>query len=303
MGDGAPGGVCFGFEPRSTISLRYLRSGSGHPLDVRVLTQPEPVDPGPLVREWRPPANPLPARLHRDDSRFHLWVEGGGWYGVDPERPAIAVPAGVDELRREERLWSIPALLCFVRRGDLPLHGAAVEVDGGALLLCGPSRAGKTTLATAFVGAGHRLLTEDLGCCRLSPAPAVLPGPAMLRVRTDVYERLAPSGTTVLGRDDDRVHLALEGELRGDGSPVPLRAIALLRTGDRIHSRRVAPHDALRDLWALSLKLPDDDDLARCFHGLVELTERVPVWNFHRPLSYAGLPAAVEELARLCAAS
>jgi hypothetical protein len=246
---------------------------------------------------------PTPRPPYRANARFHLWIEGGGWFGIDPDRRAIQLPAGVDPLRREERLWGIPSLLCFVRRGDVPLHGAAVETGRGALLLCGPSRAGKTTLAAAFLSAGHRVLSEDLGCCRLSPSPAVLPGPAMLRIRSDVYRRLSFPGTAIVGRDDERVHLALEGELRGDGRPVPLRGIVLLRRADRPRSERVALPEALRDLWALSLKLPVDEDRTRCFHGLVQLIETVPVWNFFRPLSYSRLPLVVRELAQLCSAS
>jgi hypothetical protein len=295
-------GVCFGYEPRTAVALRYLRSGSADPLEIEEASEPDPLSIGRPIREWRPPANPLHARLYRNGKSFRLWVEGGGWFEIDPERPAIRVPAGVDPLRREERLWSIPSLLCFVRRGDVPLHGAAVEVDGGALLLCGPSRAGKTTLAAAFLSAGHRVLAEDLGCCRLEPEPAVLPGPAMLRVRRDVYRRLRVPGA-VAGEDEDRVHLALEGPLRGDGGPVPLRAIVLLRRGEGVQLEPMAAQEALRDLWALSLKLPEDADRTRCFHGLVRLTGAVPVWNFHRPLDYGRLPAVVRRLARLCARS
>jgi hypothetical protein len=298
-----PAGVCFGFEPRSTVPLRYLRSGSGEPLEIDEGREPELSSLGRPIREWRPPRNPLHARLYRADKRFHLWIEGGGWFEIDPDRRAIRLPEGTDPLRREERLWGIPALLCFVRRGDVPLHGAAVEVDGGSLLLCGPSRAGKTTLAAAFLSAGHRVLSEDLGCCRLSPSPAVLPGPAMLRTRLDVYRRLSFPKTTVVGRDTERVHLALEDELRGDGRPVPLQGIVFLRKGARSRRERVRPEEALPDLWALSLKLPLDQDRARCFHGLVQLVETVPIWNFHRPVSYRSLPSVVRELARLCSES
>jgi hypothetical protein len=296
-------GVCFGFEARSSLPLRYLRRGSGDPLHIDEGAEPELSLVGRPLREWRPPATPLRARLYRDHTRFWLWVEGGGWFGIDPERPAIQVPSGVGALRREERLWSIPSLLCFVRRGDLPLHGAAVEVNGRALLLCGPSRAGKTTLAAAFLSAGHRVLTEDLGCCRLLPSPTVLPGPAMLRVRPDVYGRFAFPGTTIVGRDDERVHLALEGDLRGDGRPVPLSAVVFLRTADELRTERIRPREALRDLWSLSLKLPEKEDRARCFHGLVQLTASVPIWNFYRPLTYSDLPAVVGELTGLCSRS
>jgi hypothetical protein len=291
-------GVCFGFQPRTTLSLQFLRAGAGQPLEIAEGPD-DPPSVGPPLREWRPPANPLHARLYRNDERFHLWVEDGGWYTIDPARPQILVPRRGDPLRREERLWSIPALLCFLERGEVPLHGAAVEIDGGAALLCGPSRAGKTTLAAALLSAGHRVLAEDLSCIRSVPSPAVLPGPAMLRVRQDAYQRLKPPGT-VVGRDDERIHLALDEELRGDGRAVPLRAILLLRSSAHVQSERVPPQDALRDLWALSLKLPLEEDRARCFHGLVQLTDAVPVWNLHRPVTYGHLPTVVAEVARLC---
>src|SRR5215208_6239087 len=87
VAEGVATGVCFGFEPRSDIPLRYLRSGSGVALDVRRSSGPEPSALGPLVKEWRPPANPLLARLYRDDAGFQLWVEDGGWFGIDTERP------------------------------------------------------------------------------------------------------------------------------------------------------------------------------------------------------------------------
>jgi hypothetical protein len=296
-------GVCFGYEPRSVVALQYLRPGSGAPLEIEEAPDDEPPRVGPPIREWRPPRNPIYASLHRNGARFDLWLDGGGWFAIDPELPAIRVPRGVDPLRREERLWGIPTLLCFVRRGDVPLHGAAVEIDGGALVLSGPSRAGKTTLAAALLSAGYRVLTEDLSCCRLAPSPAILPGPAMLRVRPDVYGRLAFPNTTVVGRDDERVHLALDGELRGDGEAVPLRGIVFLRQADAVRSERIAATEALRDLWALSLKLPEDSDRARCFHGLMQLTAGVPIWNFYRPLNYDCLPAVIGELARLCSTS
>jgi hypothetical protein len=119
-----------------------------------------------------------------------------------------------------------------------------------------------------------------------------------------VYGRFPFPGTTVVGRGkDERVHLALEDDLRGDGRRVPLQAVVFLRTSNQLRSERIGPREALRDLWALSLKLPEEEDRARCFHGLVQLTASVPIWNFYRPLTYSELPTVVRELAGLCSTS
>ena len=45
-------------------------------------------------------------------------------------------------------------------------------------------------MAAAFHRAGHRVLSEDTTCVRLGPEQAVVPGPAMLRVRHDVAAEL-----------------------------------------------------------------------------------------------------------------
>src|SRR4029453_8171040 len=120
----------------------------------------------------------------------------------------------------------------FLPRGALPLHAAAVDLDGSAILLAAPGYHGKTTLAAAFLGAGFRILTEDIACCRVGELPTLFPGPAMLRVRRPSYERLEFPGTRVVAEEPGRVHLALEGSARGDGTPVPLRGIVLLQVDD-----------------------------------------------------------------------
>ncbi|MBI4259878.1 MAG: hypothetical protein HY658_04870 [Actinobacteria bacterium] len=293
-------GTCFGFEVRSCIELNYLRSGGGTPLAVDVAEGEPPTPAGEPVLSWDPPEHPFRARLHRDGRRFVLWVGGSGWFAVDPDEGRIAVPSAEEPVRREERLWGIPALLSFLPRGDLPLHAAAVEVEGGALLLAGPRRFGKTTLAAGFVAGGHRLLGEDLACLRLGTDPAVVPGPAMLRLRHDVARRVAVPGSIVLSRDPERVHLALAPLGRGGCDPVPLLGVVLLGVGEGApRLERVPPTDAISLLWPLSFRVPTDEDRARSFAGLAELSARVPVWDFRRRMTYEDLPAAVETLASI----
>jgi hypothetical protein len=201
--------------------------------------------------------------------------------------------------RLEARLWGIPAALCFITRGDVPVHAAAVEVDGSAILFAAPGRHGKTTLASAFVGAGHRLLSEDVSCCRVGERPAVLPGPAMLRVRRDSYEHLEIPGTYPVMEDPDRVHLAVDESLRGDGSPVPIRAVIFLQEEREWELEPVPVPEAIRDLWTLSLKLPNDADRTRCFESLADLARRVPVYNLYRHLDFDRLEEDVKRIAEI----
>jgi hypothetical protein len=244
--------------------------------------------------EWRPTAtNPFDARLYESGDTFRLWVAGTGWFVIDTARSRIEIPEAGDEVRREERLWGVPAQLCLLARGDLPIHAAAVDVDGGAVILGAPGGWGKTTLAAAFLNAGHRLLSEDVTCVRPGAPPLVVPGPAMLRIRPDVAERLEIPGAEVVAESDDRVHLAVKPELRGDCSPVPLRAAFLLRDAAAAAVRPVPPTEALRDLWALSSMLPTRHGLARAFEELADVVARVPVWNLDRRPTIEALPETI----------
>jgi hypothetical protein len=291
--NGSPG-TCYGFAVRSGLPFHYLRSGGGQELHVSAASHVPDGDAGELLFDWQPTRRfPLAGRLFRTEPGYRLWVDTWGWFEIDPQASHVTLPESDNVIRREERLWSIPAMLCFLARGETPLHAAAVEVDGRAVILCAPGTFGKTTLAAAFHAAGHRLLSEDTTCIRGS---TVVPGPAMLRLRHDVAEQLdvphaAPVGTT----GDDRVHLALDQHVRGDCSPVPIRAVVLLHSCDHgIRLERAPAPQAVRDLWALSFRLPTEADRARCFVALADLARSLPVWNLHRPLTIRDLPATVD---------
>ena len=293
--------TCFGYEVRSGIALRYLRPGTGVPLEVSVGSGThEPVSEP--VRRWVPRSgHPFEADLYYEDDLFHLWIKGTGWYEIEPIGPSIRVPPHADGVQREERLWGFPAALCFIHRGDLPLHAAAVEAGGRALLLAAPGRFGKTTLAAAFLRAGHRVLSEDISCCHLAEKLSVIPGPAMLRIRHDTFARFEFPGTERVGEDHDRVHLALDRDARGDALPVPLHGIVFLRASDGTTSLdRVRGEAAIQDLWALSFKLSTETDRIRCFEAVVNIADRTPIWNLSRPLDYATTGDVVQRLLDTC---
>ncbi len=295
-----PAGTCFGYGVRSEVALDFTRQGQSR-TDLTVTEgDTSALEGGRRLLERHRDGRPF-IRVHDHGDRLGVWFDGVGWYDVDRAGAAIRVPATASGPVREMRLWGLPSALCFIARGDHALHGAAVATQDGAVVMGAPGRFGKTTMAAGFVRAGARLLAEDLSCCRLGDEPCVLPGPAVLRVRHDVVAGLELPRARAVGEDDERVFMAIDEDARGDGSPVPLRAVVLLREHDGPpRMELVESTAALPDLIALSSRLPDDADRARCFHGVATLAATVPVWNVYRRLTLADLPATVELVRRTC---
>ena len=289
-------GTCFGYSVVSSLPFRYLRKGTGTPLEV--VERVEDGAGAPPVMEWREHVGqPFHARLHRDGRRYLMWIHDTGWYSIDPDEGRITIPPTDKTVLREERLWGIPTLLCVGERGDVGLHGAAVEIAGGAVVIAAPGRCGKTTLAGAFLRRGYRVLAEDIACCRPGDPPLLFPGPAMLRMRRDAYENLGFDGIPVVADEPHRVHLAIDSNSRGSGEPLPLTDIVFLRAGtDGYQVEPVRFERALPDLMTLAFAMPTDADRARSFRAVAALAATVRLWNFVRPMEYQAIDEVIDRV-------
>jgi hypothetical protein len=298
-------GVVFGWEIRSELTFSYLRSGVGEPLEV-FERDPGPEPPGRPLLEWETrPEHPFHARLHSLDGGHGVWITGMGGYterpAVEDTPPRLTVPPGVEPVRSEERLWGITAALSLIHRGDVAIHAAAAEIEGRALLFAGPGRFCKTTLAARLLQDGHRVLAEDLACVRPGELPSVIPGPAMLRVRRDVYDQLVIDGARPVADDPERIHLALDDERRGSSDAVPLAGILFLRRGTPgIELFGVRPDQYLAELWSVSFNLPEDDDRQRHFDKVAQVAFSVPLWVLDRPLRFDTLDEVIDRLVTTC---
>ena len=127
-----------------------------------------------------------------------------------------------------------PAL---VRQGLEQLHAAVLSVEGVAIGFLGDCTFGKSTLAASFVGAGHRLLTDDLLMIdRRTDGPIALPGTGRIK--------LAPDSALALLSDTTRGVL-----LNPDGSKrsFPLTEDCVQRTGLPLTRLFVLPAPADRE--------------------------------------------------------
>ncbi len=293
---------CYGFSLKSEIDLRFTRPGaSSDELTVVEMRGDEPHHDEPHLLDWLTP-NGVAGRLFGGGHIYDFWADGVGWYRIAPAERTIEVPFSDQQVRREVHLWGVPMMVTFTRQGGLSLHGAAVERGGRAVIIAAPGFHGKTTLALALHAAGCRLLTEDIARVQTDPEPLVLPGPAVVRMRTDAL-REVPEGMTPVASTTTRVNLEIHADRRGDAAPVPLAAIVLLRIGhdDRIAMEGAPSTVALRDLWALSFRIPEAEDRRRAFQQLGDLVAAVPVYNFTRPLTFETLPEVVSRVEALCA--
>ena len=285
----------FGFRIRSAVPLRFLRDGGGgDPLEIVTHDRSDGQADGELLGEWllQGTTYPATAKLLRVPGGYEYWTSDAGLFRVDEERHRIEIPARGDELLREQRLYGMPLILSFASRGDVSLHAAAVQVGSRAIILAAPSKYGKTTLAFAFQRRGHRVLSEDLICCRPDTAEAI-PGPAVLRLRPDVYDRALPEGLSVIAETPDRIFVGFDALRRGSGAPVPIKAIVFLRESDGFQVEPVSAVTALKDLWRLSFRTGTEEWRAASFKNLTALAGSVHVWNAYRPLSLTALDPTV----------
>src|SRR5688500_15901979 len=290
----------YGFSLRTDQPFRFLRSGGGtETLEIVVADTPRVRPEVEPLADWMLQGTQYPARatLYRVERGYEFWATDAGAFHIDPENRRIVIPQVEDEIIREQRLWGLPVMLCYMQRGDFALHAAAVEIGSGAVLFAAPSRYGKTTLALAFHRHGYRVLSEDLVCCRPESACEMLPGPALVRMRTDVYDGHAPPGTHVIVQRPDRIYLGLDDDRKGTSAPVPIKAIVFLREADDVRIERVTAAVALADVWHLNFRLATTEFRTRAFRQLTRLAGTVPCWNVYRPLRLESLEPTVDLIA------
>ncbi len=198
-------------------------------------------------------------------------------------------------------------------RGALPLHAAAVEVDGRLIGLMAPSGAGKTTLLWALIDHGVRFASDDLLPVRPSD------GTMWAFPSVSVHPKL--SGDELLDRGMDLAALqeAVPGTREfwmpiGDTSrvtePRPLGGLFVLRP----HVDRLAPGQPVTervvDGVALSVVLdnlqwlsgvcgvvPARHILSQC----LALIDTVPIYAVRYPKRRDALPAVIDSIHRTLA--
>lgn len=222
---------------------------------------------GPVAREHQPacrvwvrvvdgPPSESFEVAHEVDRERRLMVRAGasrGWSDARAGSAEIAVtPAtlGRPDFFRYNLLESV-TLWMVTHRDRCPLHAAALEEGGRALLLTGRSGAGKSTLTYAAFREGLQVLSEDTVYVQTRPVVRVWGLPGFLHL-TPESTRFFPELASAVAAQRANGKTKVAVDLHRPGEPPPACAdrvgICVIRQGPVMQLERLSPRRAAEEV-------------------------------------------------------
>ncbi len=191
------------------------------------------------------------------------------------------------------------------QREQIVLHASAVRINGKAVLFCGNSGAGKSTIAAALVQRGYPLVTDDV-CAVATMAegvPMVYPDGRQLKLWAQSIERL-----DLAERRGDRVRDSLEKFYvepeEALSEPLPLGAVYALREARPPHvsglerpnvvdAALILRRNAYRPVMVSRM-----GQRAHYFHAATTIARVAGIFYLTRPMDFAAMPDVLAGLER-----
>ena len=134
-----------------------------------------------------------------------------------------------------------------LQRGILAIHCSAVADEAGAILICGESGAGKSTVTTALLEKGYRLMADDMAFVEVTGDGIAMASPAF------PYQKLCRDAALAKGyhmenmiyidEEKDKFLVPYTGNF--SLSPVPVRGMCMLGivSGKQVVSAKIKGMD------------------------------------------------------------
>lgn len=193
----------------------------------------------------------------------------------------------------------------MVNSGFEPLHATAVEVDNQAVAFLGDCGFGKSTLAAAFLQAGHRLLTDDLLLLQTTMQGILaFPGPARIKLFPEVARKFLgqTSGGVPLNSKAQKQIIPLH-DMQVCGEAVPLGGIYALVPSNNAHDKNIRVESLTQRQTFITLlgstfnrAIIDPERLRRQFEATQALANATIVRRLYYPRSLELLPSVREAI-------
>ena len=282
-----------------------LGTACGDPLlDASVLTAPVAAVTGPPIWELHADVEVPGGRLEVDrrlvaraDGVYVMVSTSGPGVEVDVPRRRVTIEPGPDELRLQ-LLATLALPLLLEDTGAVTLHGSACARDGRAVVVCGESGTGKSSLLVGLVDAGWQAVSEDMCAVDLRGGQIrVWPGPPWVR---RAKSECGPRGAEVRFETPDKFAWDLQPWLVRTAMPVSHVVVLSPPDGEEPVLTPLATAVALPALTPNATWLGPRDRRARHQFGpLLDLAAGAPVSRLCVPRSASWLAQAVEIISGL----
>ena len=191
------------------------------------------------------------------------------------------------------------------QREQIVLHASAVRVNGKAILFCGGSGAGKSTIAAALVQRGYPLMTDDVCAIAMTPGgvPMVYPDGRQLKLWAYSIDRL-----DLAERRGERVRARLEKfyvePKEALSEPLPLGAVYALREARPPHAAGVERPNVVDSALILRRNAYRPAMVSRMgqkahyFHAATTIAGIAGVFHLTRQLDFKVMPDVIAMLER-----
>jgi len=222
-----------------------------------------------------------------------FWKNEGKFLIRDGREIIVDPDPNVDE-RTLRLIIEGPALgVILHQRGRLPLHAAAVEIDGKVVALMGGVGAGKSALAAALYKRGHLFVTDDVTAVQpdVGDIPVVSPGFPQLKLWPEVISALGDNPESLPRIEPGTEKRSYRITDRFSQKTLPLTRIYLLTENPDHGILPLAPQRALLELMRHSYRasllkwIGAERHLSQC----ASLINKVPIKQLNRPPLISGL--------------
>ncbi len=214
-------------------------------------------------------------------NRIHFFWHDVEIYVIRDGKEIIVNPnAGLDE--NILKLFILGSALAIIlhQKGMLVLHANAININNQAVAFVGPSGSGKSTTSLALCRHGYNLISDDVLCIQVKKngLPMIFPGFPRLKIWPEVIKNTYKNleSTPKLHYNTDKRSYYVDNF---SDSPLPLKAIYLMETGNKTCIKETSSQDSIVELIKSSycLSIFNEEELSKNLNQCSKIVNMIQI--------------------------